>query len=64
MTAPATGRRWISDRGEVLVQHVSRKVGTAGLKGRKITLIYHDSPYGREPIRVFEELARRERVSR
>ena len=55
---PLMGTYW--DAAEVLIQHVSRKVGTAGLKGRRITLLYHDSPYGREPIRVFEELARRD----
>jgi len=30
------------------------------LKGKKIALVYHDSPYGKEPIRLLEERAKTE----
>ncbi len=55
---PLMGTYW--DAAEVLVQHVVKKAGGAAqLKGKKITLVYHDSPYGREPIPVLQELAKR-----
>jgi branched-chain amino acid transport system substrate-binding protein len=41
----------------MLVQHVNGKDG--GLKGKKIALIYHDSPYGKEPIAVLDELSKK-----
>ena len=52
---PLMGTYW--DAADILVQHVKTK-GT--LKGKKIALVYHDSPYGKEPIPVLEELAKRE----
>jgi branched-chain amino acid transport system substrate-binding protein len=54
---PLMGTYW--DAAEVLIQHVAKEAGgKARLKGKKITLIYHDSPYGKEPIPVFQELAK------
>ncbi|MGZ5073437.1 MAG: ABC transporter substrate-binding protein [Usitatibacter sp.] len=52
---PMLGTYW--DAADILVQHVKKK---GGLKGKKIALVYHDSPYGKEPIPVLEELAKRE----
>ena len=52
---PMLGTYW--DGADILVQHVKKK---GSLKGRKIALVYHDSPYGKEPIPVLEELAKRE----
>ena len=52
---PLMGTYW--DAADILVQHVSKK---GSLKGKKIALVYHDSPYGKEPIPVLEELAKRE----
>ena len=36
-----------------------RPAARPALKGKKITLLYHDSPYGKEPIPVLQELAKR-----
>src|SRR6476661_2964774 len=52
---PMLGTYW--DGADILVQHVKKK---GSLKGKKIALVYHDSPYGKEPIPVLEELAKRE----
>jgi branched-chain amino acid transport system substrate-binding protein len=52
---PMMGTYW--DGADILVQHVKKK---GPIKGKKIALVYHDSPYGKEPIPVLEELARRE----
>ncbi|HEX7465760.1 MAG TPA: ABC transporter substrate-binding protein, partial [Usitatibacter sp.] len=52
---PLMGTYW--DAADILVQHVKKK---GSLKGKKIALVYHDSPYGKEPIPVLEELAKRE----
>jgi len=52
---PMLGTYW--DGADILVQHVKKK---GSLKGKKIALVYHDSPYGKEPIPVLEELAKKE----
>jgi branched-chain amino acid transport system substrate-binding protein len=44
------------------VQHV-KKVSGGSLKGKKIALVYHDSPYGKEPIPMLEELSKQEGFS-
>lgn len=41
----------------VLVDYINQSEG--GLKGKKIAHVYIDSPFGREPIPVLEELAKR-----
>ena len=51
---PLMGTYW--DAADILVQHVSKK---GSLKGKKIALVYHDSPYGKEPIPVLEEHAKK-----
>jgi hypothetical protein len=52
---PLLGTYWSA--ADMLVQHVKKK---GSLKGKKIALVYHDSPYGKEPIKLLEERAKRE----
>ncbi len=48
------GSYWTA--ADVLVQHVGNKEGGLDkLKGKTIALIYHDSPYGKEPIPLLQE---------
>ena len=51
---PLMGTYWSA--ADILIQHVSKK---GSLKGKKIALVYHDSPYGKEPIAMLEEHAKR-----
>ena len=47
---PLMGTYWAA--ADILVQHIAKlNGGFDKLKGKKITLVYHDSPYGKEPIR-------------
>jgi branched-chain amino acid transport system substrate-binding protein len=49
-----TGTYW--DAADILVQHIGKKEGGFDkLKGKKIALVYHDSPYGKEPIAMLQE---------
>lgn len=51
---PLLGTYWTA--ADVLVQHVAKKEGGYDkLKGKKIALVYHDSPYGKEPIPLLQE---------
>ncbi len=50
---PLLGTYWSA--ADMLVQHVAKK---GSLKGKKIALVYHDSPYGKEPIKLLEERAK------
>jgi len=55
---PLMGTYW--DAADVLIQHVIKKEGgAAALRGKKIALLYHDSPYGKEPIPVLRDHAKR-----
>jgi branched-chain amino acid transport system substrate-binding protein len=51
---PLLGTYWTG--ADILVQHVIKKDGS--LKGKKIALVYHDSPYGKEPIALLQERAK------
>jgi branched-chain amino acid transport system substrate-binding protein len=51
---PLMGSYWSA--ADMLVQHVAKK---GSLKGKKIALVYHDSPYGKEPIPVLQEHAKK-----
>ncbi len=51
---PLMGTYWSA--ADMLVQHVAKK---GSLKGKKIALVYHDSPFGKEPIPVLEEHAKK-----
>jgi branched-chain amino acid transport system substrate-binding protein len=51
---PLTGTYW--DAADILLQHISKKEGGWDkLKGKKIALVYHDSPFGKEPIPLLVE---------
>ena len=53
---PLTGTYWMA--ADVLIQHIAKKEGGLDkLKGKKIALVYHDSPYGKEPIPLLQERA-------
>jgi branched-chain amino acid transport system substrate-binding protein len=54
---PLIGTYWMG--ADVLVQHIAKKEGGYDkLKGKKIALVYHDSPYGKEPIALLQERAK------
>ena len=51
---PLAGTYWMA--ADVLVQYIGKKEGGLDkLKGKKIALVYHDSPYGKEPIALLQE---------
>ena len=53
---PLAGTYWLA--ADALIQHIGKKEGgLAKLKGKKIALVYHDSPYGKEPIPLLQERA-------
>jgi branched-chain amino acid transport system substrate-binding protein len=53
---PLAGTYWVA--ADVLIQHIGKKEGGLDkLKGKKIALIYHDSPFGKEPIPLLQERA-------
>ncbi|WP_374355379.1 ABC transporter substrate-binding protein [Chitinimonas sp.] len=55
---PIMGSYWTA--ADILIQHIGKKEGgLEKLKGKKIAYVYHDSPYGKEPIAVLQERARR-----
>ncbi len=48
------------DQASVFVKYIGEKSGgMAKLKGKKIALVYHNSAYGKEPIRTLEELSKK-----
>ena len=51
---PLVGTYWVA--ADVLVQELAKKEGGFDkLKGKKIALVYHDSPFGKEPIQLLQE---------
>jgi branched-chain amino acid transport system substrate-binding protein len=53
---PLTGTYW--GAADILIQHIAKKEGGFDkLKGKKIALVYHDSPFGKEPIPLLQERA-------
>ena len=53
----AVGCYWTA--ADVAIQHIAHELGGIDkLKGKKISLVYHDSPYGKEPILALEERAK------
>jgi branched-chain amino acid transport system substrate-binding protein len=53
---PLSGTYWVA--ADTLIQHIAKKEGgAANLKGKKIALVYHDSPFGKEPIPLLQERA-------
>jgi branched-chain amino acid transport system substrate-binding protein len=54
---PLSGMYWTA--ADMLIQHLAKKEGGFDkLKGKKIALVYHDSPYGKEPIALLQERAK------
>lgn len=55
---PLLGTYWTA--ANVAVQHIAKEIGGADkLKGKKIALLYHDSPYGKEPIAALEAMSKK-----
>ncbi len=53
---PIAGTYWVA--ADVIIQHLGKKEGGLDkLKGKKIALVYHDSPFGKEPIPLLQERA-------
>ncbi len=53
---PLIGTYWVA--ADILTQHIAKKEGGLDkLKGKKIALVYHDSPYGKEPIAMLQQRA-------
>jgi branched-chain amino acid transport system substrate-binding protein len=53
---PLAGTYWVA--ADTLIQHIAKKEGGYDkLKGKKIALVYHDSPFGKEPIPLLQERA-------
>ncbi len=51
---PLMGSYWTG--ADILIQHIGKKEGGLDkLKGKKIALVYHDSPFGKEPMPLLEE---------
>ncbi|PKO34003.1 MAG: ABC transporter permease [Betaproteobacteria bacterium HGW-Betaproteobacteria-7] len=54
---PLLGTYWVG--ADVAIQHIGKQAGGLDkLKGKKIALVYHDSPYGKEPIPALQERAK------
>src|SRR6201991_4293596 len=55
---PLMGTYWTA--ASVAIQHIAKEWGGFDkLKGKKIALVYHDSPYGKEPIALLEVLSKK-----
>lgn len=52
---PLMGTYWSG--ADIIMQHLTKKEN-GNLKGKKIALVYHDSPYGKEPIPLLQERAK------
>jgi branched-chain amino acid transport system substrate-binding protein len=51
---PLIGHYWVA--GDTVLQHIAKKEGGWDkLKGKKIAVVYHDSPFGKELLPIIEE---------
>ena len=51
---PLLGTYWVA--ADAILQHIGKQLGGLDkLKGKKVALVYHDSPYGKEPIPLLQE---------
>lgn len=51
---PLMGSYWTA--ADMLIQHIAKKEGGLDkLKGKKIAIVYHDSPFGKEPMPLLDE---------
>jgi branched-chain amino acid transport system substrate-binding protein len=54
----ALGSYWTG--ADIAIQHIAKELGGFDkLKGKKVSLVYHDSPYGKEPIPALEARAKK-----
>ncbi len=54
---PIMGSYWTG--ADILIQSIAKREGGFDkLKGKKIALVYHDSPFGKEPIPLLQERAK------
>ena len=54
---PLMGSYWTA--ADILIQQLGKKEGGLDkLRGKKIALVYHDSPFGKEPIPLLQERAK------
>ena len=54
---PLLGTYWVA--ADVAIQHIGKQAGGLDkLKGKRIALVYHDSPFGKEPIPLLQERAK------
>ncbi|MGE5945856.1 MAG: ABC transporter substrate-binding protein, partial [Betaproteobacteria bacterium] len=54
---PLLGTYWVG--ADVAIQYIAKEAGGVDkLKGKKIALVYHDSPFGKEPIALLQERAK------
>ncbi|MGH8666251.1 MAG: ABC transporter substrate-binding protein [Burkholderiales bacterium] len=55
---PLLGTYWTA--ADIIMHHIANKLGGYGkLKGKKVALVYHDSPYGKEPIPLLTALSKK-----
>jgi branched-chain amino acid transport system substrate-binding protein len=55
---PIAGTHWTA--ADVAIQYISKELGgDANLKGKKVALLYNDSPYGKDPIPLLEARAKK-----
>ena len=55
---PLFGTYWSA--AEIIIQHIGQELGSLErLKGKKVALLFHDSPYGKEPIPALLALAQK-----
>ncbi len=53
---PLIGHYWVA--GDTVLQHIAKKAGGWDkLKGKRIAVVYHDSPFGRELLPIINERA-------
>ena len=54
---PIMGSYWTG--ADIIIQNLAKKEGGFDkLKGKKVALVYHDSPFGKEPIPLLQERAK------
>ncbi len=55
---PLLGTYWSA--ADIALQHIAKELGgEANMKGKKISLVFHDSPYGKEPIAHLDQMAKK-----
>jgi branched-chain amino acid transport system substrate-binding protein len=53
---PLIGHYWVA--GDTVLQHIAKtQGGWANMKGKKVAVVYHDSPFGKELLPIVQERA-------